>query len=589
MDCRNVEELLSVSQAADLTPEQQAAVSDHMWECAACRTKWNLDVTTASLQADARGPGGAIVCQGGECEEQPTAIEGEAQPPRNLGGFEILGRLGRGGMGMVLRVRQPSMDRIVALKVLMGYTAWNEAALIRFTREAQAAGAAGHPNIIEVYDTGHDRGWHYIAMEYMDGGSLTDVLGRDGPLAPARALALMKQVAGGLAEAHRMGILHRDIKPSNILLTSRGWAKVADFGLAKRPDLDLSVTRPASVLGTPVYMAPEALRGEEYDARCDLYSLGATFYHALTGQPPFMGATCAELVTKHLEARPAPLTNVSPGTPPPLARIVHRLLEKKPSDRYQSAGDLLSALEGVSLPAASDSDPAASRTTAFGCIGRTVRRRPKTLLLVTLLLLAMIGVLVGLFVRPGSWVSMFDGATLAGWRVVTKNPCDLSGEVYVREGQLVLERAVERSTSICWTRSMPRTNYEIKMEAMRTAGPGCLCHLVFPVGDLHCLLLVGADGICVALDEVDGVDYKENVTARPMTFEEGRWYHIRLRVTPTHIAIWIDDDKMIDLSLAEHKVKTPPAWTILQPLGLGNWESASAFRNIAMRRLEPAK
>ena len=356
MDCRDIEQLLSVKQAAELTSEQRVAVADHMWQCATCRMRWNLDVTNADSQADApsdHGPEGAIVRRRGEDEEQSTSIDGEVGPPRNLGGFEILGRLGRGGMATVFRVRQRSMDRIVALKVLMGHTGWSEASLMRFTREAQTAAAAGHPNIIEVYDTGHDRGWYYIAMEYMDGGSLADVLQRDGPLAPERALALMKQVAGGLAEAHRMGILHRDIKPSNILLTSRGWAKVADFGLAKRPDIDLSVTRSALLLGTPVYMAPEALRGAEYDARCDLYSLGATFYQTLAGQPPFMGRTSTELVAKHLEAQPAPLTEVSPGTPPPLARIVHRLLEKKPSDRYQSAGDLLSALEGVSLPAAS--------------------------------------------------------------------------------------------------------------------------------------------------------------------------------------------------------------------------------------------
>ena len=322
MDCRDIEKLMSVKRAAELTSEQQAAVADHMWQCAACRRRWRLDVTDADSQADAD--------QRGRSQEQTTSIDDEVQPPRDLGGFEILGRLGQGGMGTVYRVRQPSMDRIVVLKVLTGDAAWDEASLTRFTREAQAAGAAGHPNIIEVYDTGHDRGWRYIAMEYMDGGSLTDALDQDGPLPPARALALMKQVTSGLAEAHRMGILHRDIKPSNILLTSRGWAKVADFGLAKRPEVDLSVTRPALLLGTLVYMAPEALRGEEFDARCDLYSLGATFYQVLTGQPPFTGTTGTELVAKHLEAKPAPLSDVSPGTPPSLARIIHRLLKKKP-------------------------------------------------------------------------------------------------------------------------------------------------------------------------------------------------------------------------------------------------------------------
>ena len=601
MDCRDIEQLLSVKQAAELTSEQRVAVADHMWQCATCRMRWNLDVTNADSQADApsdHGPEGAIVRRRGEDEEQSTSIDGEVGPPRNLGGFEILGRLGRGGMATVFRVRQRSMDRIVALKVLMGHTGWSEASLMRFTREAQTAAAAGHPNIIEVYDTGHDRGWYYIAMEYMDGGSLADVLQRDGPLAPERALALMKQVAGGLAEAHRMGILHRDIKPSNILLTSRGWAKVADFGLAKRPDIDLSVTRSALLLGTPVYMAPEALRGAEYDARCDLYSLGATFYQTLAGQPPFMGRTSTELVAKHLEAQPAPLTEVSPGTPPPLARIVHRLLEKKPSDRYQSAGDLLSALEGVSLPAASDSGSAASGTTAFGRIGRGVGLKPRTLLLVALLSLVVIAALVGLFVWPGGeshlpgpWVRMFDGETLAGWRVVEEGDCFGHGEVRVENGWMVLEQAdPDNSTSVSWTGFvLPRTNYELKLEAMRTAGTGCLFHLAFPVGDSHCLLLVGGDGTRVALDQVDGKGPKENGTARFMTFEDDRSYRILLRVTPANIKVWIDDRPIIDLSLAREKVDIPAEWTILQPLGLGNWKSASAFRKIFIRRLEPAK
>jgi len=488
------------------------------------------------------------------------------------------------------------MDRIVALKVLMGQAAWDEKFFARFTREAQTAGAAGHPNIIEVYDTGYDRGWRYIAMEYMDGGSLADVLKRDGPLAPGRALELMKQVAGGLGEAHRMGILHRDIKPSNILLTSRGWAKVADFGLAKRPDVDLSVTRPALVLGTPVYMAPETLRGEEYDVRCDLYSLGATFYQTLTGQPPFTGTTCTELVTKHLEAQPAPLSDVSPGTPRPLARIVHQLLEKKPLDRYQSAGDLLHALEGVSLPAAADSGPAAHRAGVFGRIGQVAGRRPRTLLLVALLLLAVIAAIVGPFVWPGDkygpWVDLFDGETLKDWHVVTEAPCDYHGEVHVRDRQLVLDRAEENSTSISWKGFiLPRTNYEIKLEAMRTDGKGCFCRLAFPVGDSHCLLLVGPEKTRVAMDRVDDKDAADpkNPTARYLAFEENRWYHIRLRVTPARIAVWIDYDNIINLSLVEHKTGMPPAWTILQPLGLGNWESASAYRNIAIRQLDPAK
>jgi len=557
-----------------------------MWQCEACRRRWDLDVTSADTG------------RGGEHQEQATSNDGEAGPPPDLGGLEILSRLGQGGMGTVFRARQPKMDRIVAIKVLKGDAAWDEACLTRFTREAQAAAAAGHPNIIEVYDTGHERGWRYIVMEYMDGGSLADVLDQDGPLAPARALALMKQVAGGLAEAHRRGILHRDMKPSNILLTSDGWAKIADFGLAKRPSVDLCVTQQAAMLGTPAYMAPEALRGEEFDTRCDLYSIGVTFYQMLAGQPPFMCATSSELVARHLETAPTPLANVSPGTPAELAGIVHKLLEKNPADRYQSAEALSAALEKAAIAGTPDPRLKKPEKAAIGSILRAVAQRPKTVLLAAVML-GVIGAIAGLTVWPAGrqaapepWVSLFDGETLTGWRVLTKDPCDLPGEVYTRDRQLVLKQAAKRSTSIVYTGSMlPKTNYEIRLDAARITGKECFCHLGFPVGDSHCDLIVGGvgkGGTVVALDRVD--DYaaadEDNPTARSMTFENNRWYRIRVRVTQSRIAVWIDDDKAIDLPLSKHKVRMPPAWTILRPLGVGNWESGSAYRDIAFRRLE---
>ena len=554
MDCRNIEQLLSAKRAAELTSQQQEAVADHMWRCAACRRRWQVDVTNASPHANQ--------AQRSEQQEQAASVDGQVQPPSDLGGFEILGRLGQGGMGMVFRVRQPSMDRIAVLKVLTGDAAWNESSLARFTREAQAAAAADHPNIIEVYDTGHDRGWHYIAMEYMEGGSLTDLIVRDGPLPPERSLAIMKQVTQGLAEAHRMGILHRDMKPSNILLNAKGRAKIADFGLAKRPDVDPCVTLHATMLGTPAYMAPEALRGEEYDARCDLYSLGATFYQLLAGRPPFMGATSSELVARHLETAPEPLTEAAPETPGPLAGIVHKLLEKNPADRYQSADDLLAALEGIGAPDSSDPGLAEPGRTAPGSLLRAVRRRPKTLVLAALTL-GVIGALAGLIIwhsgdrsAPNPWVDLFDGETLKGWRVLTADPCDLPGKVYVKDRQLVLERAQERSTSIVWTgHALPRTNYEIRLDAMRIDGNSCPCHLAFPVGRSHCDLIVGGggkDGSIVALDRVDDYDAADenNPTTLSMALENDRWYRIRVRVTPEQIDVWIDDDNVITLSLS---------------------------------------
>ena len=266
---------------------------------------------------------------------------------QTLGELEIVELLGRGGMGAVYKARQPSLDRFVAVKVLPRAFSHDASFIERFSREARDAAAVLHANIIQVYAVGQDRGHEYIAMELVDGENLADVVRREGPLSPERVLAIMKQVVSALAEAHEAGIIHRDVKPSNILLTAKGQAKVADFGLAKRPGTDASVTLTGARLGTPLYFPPEMARGKPADARSDLYSLGATFYHLLAGRPPFEGQSTAELVLQHAEARVPPLAEAAPGAPRDLCRAVHRLLRKNPSERYQSAMDLLQALERV--------------------------------------------------------------------------------------------------------------------------------------------------------------------------------------------------------------------------------------------------
>ncbi len=218
--------------------------------------------------------------------------------------------------------------------------------------EARAAAAIRHPNIIEVYTVGCDKGHEFIAMEFVEGGSLADLLKREGRLPPDRALELLKQVASCLAKAHAVGVLHRDIKPGNLLLTSDGLVKVADFGLAKHEGVDVSVTASGAALGTPLYMAPEVSEGHPADPRSDLYSLGATFYQAIAGRPPFDGQTPAELVRKRLTTEVTPLVDLAPACPPPLSRIIHRLLQKDPADRYASAQSLLETLNAIESRAA---------------------------------------------------------------------------------------------------------------------------------------------------------------------------------------------------------------------------------------------
>ena len=281
---------------------------------------------------------------------------------QTLGEFEILELIGRGGMGAVYKARQATLDRLVALKILPQSLCRDESFVERFSREARDAAAVNHPNIIQVHAVGNDKGFHYIAMELVEGESLADVLKREGKLAPDRALELFKQVASAVAKAHAAGIVHRDIKPANILLTPDGHAKVADFGLAKRIGTDVSVTHTGAMMGTPLYYPPEAARGERYDTRSDLYSLGATFYHLLAGRPPFEGDSAMALAIKHANDPVPPLKPLAPDAPAALCGVIHRLLQKKPENRFQSADDLFAALNRIPAGGASPPGVAADAT-----------------------------------------------------------------------------------------------------------------------------------------------------------------------------------------------------------------------------------
>ncbi|MFW6108701.1 MAG: protein kinase domain-containing protein, partial [bacterium] len=289
---------------------------------------------------------------------------------QTLGEFEILERIGRGGMGTVYRARQVSLDREVALKVLPRAFSRDTDWVERFRREARAAAAVRHPHIIDVHAVGQDEDYQFIAMELVDGYSLGHILKNAGPVSPQLGLKLLRQVTQALDEAHSRGILHRDIKPSNILVSARGGAKVADFGLAKRPETDLTVTADGTPLGTPLYLPPEVARGRHADVRSDLYSLGATFYHALAGRPPFEADTASELAIKHAEAHVPDLRDVAPHTPPALWRVIHRLLRKQPARRYQSAEELLQALERIEVEPGA---PAAPRPGERRHVPRTPR------------------------------------------------------------------------------------------------------------------------------------------------------------------------------------------------------------------------
>ncbi|MEN6458652.1 MAG: serine/threonine-protein kinase [Thermoguttaceae bacterium] len=270
---------------------------------------------------------------------------------RRLGDFQLIRRLGRGAMAEVYLAEQERLKRRVAVKVLRRELAGDGVYLKRFELEAQAAASLIHTNIVQIYEVGCVEDLHYIAQEYVQGKNLRDYVTRHGPPDLSHALSIMRQAAAALAKAAEQGVIHRDIKPENIMLTAGGEVKIADFGLARFTGNHAAtdLTQIGITLGTPLYMSPEQVEGKTLDPRSDLYSLGVTCYHMLTGSPPFAGETALAVAVQHLKSRPRPLESLRPDLPASLCRIVHQMLVKEPSQRLASARELLRELRRVQL------------------------------------------------------------------------------------------------------------------------------------------------------------------------------------------------------------------------------------------------
>lgn len=275
------------------------------------------------------------------------AEEGSDLTGKTLGDFRILRKLGQGGMGQVYLAEQLSLKRKVALKVMRADLAANKTALERFKLEALAVARITHANIVQVYAISESDGLHYMALEYVEGRNLREYLSRKGPPELAVALSIMRQVAAALQRASELGIVHRDIKPENILLNRKGEVKVADFGLSRcfaGEQQPLNLTQSGVTMGTPLYMSPEQVQGQDIDPRTDIYSLGVTSYHMLTGEPPYQGKTAFEVAMQHVQGEPKPLCEVRPDLPAELAAVVHKMMAKEPANRYQTGRELLKDL-----------------------------------------------------------------------------------------------------------------------------------------------------------------------------------------------------------------------------------------------------
>ena len=263
---------------------------------------------------------------------------------RTLGSYQITEELGRGGMAIVYRAYQPSLNRYVAIKVLPPQLSFDQQFVDRFQREARAAANLRHPNIVVIHDVGHHDGTYYIVMEYLEGRTLKELVEQTGPLPPQRAARIVEQIAAALDYAHQRGFVHRDVKPANVFVGEGDRVTLTDFGIAKAASETEHLTRTGTLMGTPEYMSPEQAEGGAVDHRTDLYALGVVLYQMLVGQVPFRGTTPhAVLHDVIYEAPPRP-RQVYPNVSPALEPVVLKAIAKQPDDRYQRGAELVKDL-----------------------------------------------------------------------------------------------------------------------------------------------------------------------------------------------------------------------------------------------------
>jgi hypothetical protein len=354
-----------------LSAQEQAAFEIHLNSCRACRQELESRAADEGWWFRAReclSPGGASSSDIGLASDMTPAWQGLSETgqdarsslaaikpflaptddPRMMGrvsSYEIVGLVGSGGNGVVLKGFDAALNRYVAIKLLSPRLADNGAARRRFSREAQAAAAVVHDNVMAIHAVAETQGLPYLVMPYVRGPSLEKRLLAEGPLALEEILRVGMQVATGLAAAHAQGLVHRDIKPANILLEEGvERVKITDFGLARAAD-DASLTRSGVIAGTPQYMSPEQARGEPVDHRTDLFSLGCVLYAACTGRSPFRAETSYAVLRKICDSEPRSVRELNAAVPAWLAQIIERLLAKDPSQRYASAADVAMLME----------------------------------------------------------------------------------------------------------------------------------------------------------------------------------------------------------------------------------------------------
>ena len=282
-----------------------------------------------------------------QAERLKTSIKETKAAAYQIPGYKILGKLGAGAMAVVYKAKQLSLNRTVAIKVLPKRFTENPEYVERFYKEGQAAGKLNHNNIVQAFDVGEAGGYHYFVMEYVEGKTLYEDLAAGKVFDEDEALDIIIQVARALNHAHSCGLIHRDVKPKNIMINTAGVVKLADMGLARETtDIEAAQTEAGKAYGTPYYIAPEQIRGKiDIDGRADIYGLGATLYHILTGRVPFMADDPADVMRKHLKEQLVPPDHINTTLSAGISEIIEIMMAKRKEERYNNVEELLTDLE----------------------------------------------------------------------------------------------------------------------------------------------------------------------------------------------------------------------------------------------------
>ena len=358
---------------------------------------------------------------------------------KTFAGMEILGELGRGGMGAVYKARHVASGRILALKVMTAGAGGSEKARERFLREARTMARLRHPNIVSVFEVGEAEKKPYLALEFVRGKSLSGVLDEATP-DPRQGAAWMAKIVRAVGHAHAHGVIHRDLKPDNVMIHESGEPMVMDFGIAKDALADLRLTAVGTVMGTPSYMSPEQARGQELDARSDIFSLGGILYALLTGLPPFVGPTTAAIMLSVVEDEPKPPTEVNPAAPKELETICFKAMRKSPGDRYQTAEEMAADLDAylAARPIAAQPETAAEK------LVRRARRHRGKLIGAAAALAAVLAITIAAFARPAKEPSAPAPATPTPATAAPQAPSPLGGV-----DRLVAERKYDEALALC--------------------------------------------------------------------------------------------------------------------------------------------